>query len=97
MYHVLRLPLFTAASKTPEIKLYYFRILNSEIISGERAYANSAGGNWPAVKKLLLPSLKVGSNNCLCLPVAAVHGGEQNGSNQMVLFPGFSLGNNIPG
>ena len=32
--HVLRLPLFTAASKTALIKwIYYFRIFNSEIIT----------------------------------------------------------------
>ena len=32
-----------------------------------------------------------------CFSVAAVYSGEQNGSNQMVLFPNFMFGNNIQG
>ncbi len=42
---------------------------------------------------ILLPNLKFGSNICHVLRLPP-YGGEQNGSDQMVLFPSFKLGNN---
>ena len=60
--HVLRLPPFTAASQ-----IYYFRILNSEIIP------RNTQTFTPYVKKLLSGSLLTLRKNTLCvIPFTAV-------------------------